>query len=202
LPSSFLKFDIIQLVVVTGIKVILHSSTIKYELEERGTVARLLCQPFDGMGLEKLSEVRVQLVEAIVQLCWRQETPHQFKASRSSKRRQEADDCSEPCKRLKADEFVIDNENPFAGILSVTDNAKGTAELRCPFCEYDREAAPRKRNYTFPRRDSQKRHIRAQHLTQHAIGDGFDCPYEGCTAFLGMATHFLRHAEGQHGNLF
>jgi hypothetical protein len=55
---------------------ILNPSNIKYELEERAMVARLLFQPFDGMSLEKLSQVRVQLVDAVVQLCWRQETPH------------------------------------------------------------------------------------------------------------------------------
>ena len=96
----------------------------------------------------------------------------------------------------------MDDADLFADISSGTDNAKGTAELRCPFCESDIEAAPRKRNYTFPRRDSQKRHVRAQHLTQNAVGEGFDCPYQGCTAFLGTATHFLRHAEGQHGECF
>lgn len=64
------------------------------------------------------------------------------------------------------------------------------------------EAAPPKRNYEFPGRDSRKRHVRVQHLTEEAVGEGFDCPYEGCSAFLGTATHFLRHAEGQHGDQF
>jgi hypothetical protein len=180
----------------------LNPSTIKYELEERATVARLLFQPFDGMSLEELSQVRVQIVDAIVQLCGRQETPHQFKASRTSKRMREADDVHHTYKRLKAEEFLIEDEDPLADISPITDNAEGTTELRCPFCDCDMEAAPRKRNYEFPRRDSRKRHVRAQHLTEHAVGDGFDCPYEGCSAFLGTATHFLRHAEGQHGDLF
>jgi hypothetical protein len=181
---------------------VLNPSTIKYELEERATVARLLFQPFNDMSLQEVSQVRIQVVDAMVQLCSRQETPHQFKASRTSKRLREADDFHDPCKRLKTDEYVIDEEAPFADISPVTDYARGMTELRCPFCQCDLEAGPRKRNYTFPRRDSWKRHVRGQHLTEHAVGEGFDCPYEGCSAFLGTATHFLRHAEGQHGELF
>lgn len=181
---------------------VLNPSTIKYELEERGTVIQLLFQSFDGMSLQEVSEVRIQVVDAIVRLCSRQETPHQFRASRTSKRLQEVDDFSDSFKRLKADVYVIDEEDPLADISPVTNNAKDTTEFRCPFCQCDLEAGPRKRNYTFPRRDSWKRHVRGQHLTEHAVGEGFDCPYEGCLAFLGTATHFLRHAEGQHGECF
>ncbi|KIM93318.1 hypothetical protein OIDMADRAFT_184762 [Oidiodendron maius Zn] len=181
---------------------LLNPSTIKYELEERATVVRLLFQSFDGMSLQELSEARIQVVDAMVRLCSRQETPHQFKASRTSKRLREVDDFSDSCKRLKADVYVIDEEDPFADILPVTDDEKDTTEFRCLFCQCDLEAGPRKRNYTFPRRDSWKRHVRSQHLTELAVGEGFDCPYEGCTSFLGTATHFLRHAEGQHGDLF
>ena len=44
---------------------VLNLSTIKYELEERATVARLLFQPFKGVSLEKVSQVRIQVVDAI-----------------------------------------------------------------------------------------------------------------------------------------
>jgi hypothetical protein len=181
---------------------VLNPTTIKYELEERATIARLLFQPMDDKSLEQVSQLRIQLVDSLVQLCGRQETPHQFKSSRASKRLREDDELDEPCKRLTADAFGMDDEDPFAGISPVADNAKATAELRCPFCKCDIEAAPRKRDYKFPRRDSWKRHVRGQHLTEQAVGEGFDCPYEGCTAFLGTATQFLRHAEGQHGDCF
>jgi hypothetical protein len=93
----------------------------------------------------------------------------------------------------------MDNEDPSVGISPV---AKATAELRCPFYKCDIEAAPRKRDYKFPRRDSWKRHVRGQHLTKQAVSKGFDCPYKGCTAFLGTATHFLRHTEGQYSDCF
>jgi hypothetical protein len=132
----------------------------------------------------------------MIQLCRRQETPHQFKTPRSSKRLREADDPDEPRKRLKADEFVMDNE--FADTTSADD----TEEFCYPFCKGDMEAPPRKRDYKYPRRDSRNRHVRGQHLTKQAVGEGFDCPYEECTAFLGGDTHFLRHAEGQHGDCY
>jgi hypothetical protein len=182
---------------------VLNPATIKYELKERGAVTRLLFQPFDDMSLEKVSQVRIQLVDALVQLCRRQETPHQFKASRSSKRLREVNNFDKPCKRLKVHDFVIDKEDPSTDITLMDDTIQDTSvELCCPFCKCDVEAGPRKGEHKYSRRDSWKRHIRGQHLTERAIDEGFDCPYEGCTAFLGTATQFLRHAEGQHGDRF
>jgi hypothetical protein len=79
--------------------------------------------------------VQIQLVDTLVQLCRQQETPHQFKALRSSKQLQEADNLDELCKRLKVNDFVMDKEDPFADIPLVDDTAKDTtAELYCPFC--------------------------------------------------------------------
>jgi hypothetical protein len=179
---------------------VLNPSTIKYELEERATVARLLFQRLDDMGPDHVFQVRTQLVDSLVRLCGRQETPHQFKASRSNKRLREVDDHDEPCKRLKVDYFVMDEEDPFADITPVDDTAMDdTTELCCPFCKWgDEEAGPHKREHKYSRRDSRKRHVEDQHLTERAVGEGFDCPYERCTAFLGTAAHFLSHAERQH----
>ena len=182
---------------------VLNPPTIKYELAERATVARLLFQPADGMSLEKVFQVRIQLVDALVQLCGRQETPYQFRVSRLGKRLREVDDLDEPCKRSKVEYTVIDEDDSFVDIPPVADSADvTTVELRCPFCKCDKEAGPRKREHKYPRRDSWKRHVRGQHLTDQAVGEGFDCPYGGCDAFLGTATQFLRHAEGQHCDCF
>jgi hypothetical protein len=179
---------------------VLNPTTIKYELEERATVARLLFQHMDDKSPEQVSQVRIQLVDALVQLCGRQETPHQFKASRGRKRLRDTDELDEPCKRLKVDNFIMDEEDPFADITLVDDTAVDSrAELCCPFCKWgDEEAGPRKKKYKFSRRDSRKRHVQDQHLTKQAIGEGFDCPYDGCTAFLGTAMHFLSHEERHH----
>jgi hypothetical protein len=73
--------------------------------------------------------------------------------------------------------------------------------LYCAFCRWaDEEAGPRKREreYSFSRVDTLGRHIRVQHLRPRAAGEGFVCPYEGCSAFLGSAMHFLNHTERQH----
>jgi hypothetical protein len=70
----------------------LNSLTIEYELEERATVARLLFQPLDDLKLDQMFRVRVQLVQALVELCKRQETPHQFKKSTKTPRPVEAAD--------------------------------------------------------------------------------------------------------------
>ena len=59
---------------------ILTPPTIKYELGERATVAKLLFEPLNGLTEDQILQVRIKLVENLVQLCKRQETPHQYKA--------------------------------------------------------------------------------------------------------------------------
>ncbi len=72
-------------------------------------------------------------------------------------------------------------------------------EMFCAFCRWvDEEAGLRKREHLFSRVDSLGRHIRAQHLRPRAAGEGFGCPYWGCSAFLGSAMHFLNHTARQH----
>jgi hypothetical protein len=64
---------------------VLIPSTIKYELEERATVAELLFQPLDDLDEDQMIQVRLKLVENLVKLSKQQETPHSFKGSRESK---------------------------------------------------------------------------------------------------------------------
>jgi len=86
------------------------------------------------MSLKNLFQVRILLVDALVQLCGRQEAPHQFKASRSSKRLRHVEELDEPCKRLKVDDLAMHEKDSFADVLLVNDIAKGTtAVLCCPF---------------------------------------------------------------------
>lgn len=113
------------------------------------------------------------------------------------------DNLDKPHKRLKVDDFIIDKKDPFADITSIDDTSKDIiVELCCPFCKCDIEVGRRKREHKYSRCDSWKRHVRGQHLTKRATGEGFEYPYEGCRTFLGTATQFLRHAEGQHGDRF
>jgi hypothetical protein len=55
---------------------ILTPPAFKYELEERATVARLLFEPLNGLTEDQILEVRIELVEHLMRLCKRQETPH------------------------------------------------------------------------------------------------------------------------------
>ena len=58
---------------------VLTPPTIKYELEERAAVAKLLFEPLDGLTEDYILQVRIKLVENLVRLCKRQETPHHYK---------------------------------------------------------------------------------------------------------------------------
>ena len=59
---------------------IITLSTFRYKLEERGKVAKLLFKLLDGLTEDQILEVRVELVDNLVRLCKKQETPHQYKA--------------------------------------------------------------------------------------------------------------------------
>ncbi|KAG4439199.1 hypothetical protein IFR05_005320 [Cadophora sp. M221] len=54
---------------------VLTPSYIEYELEERATAARLLFQPVEDLDVFQFANLRVQLVQALTQLCHRQESP-------------------------------------------------------------------------------------------------------------------------------
>jgi hypothetical protein len=182
----------------------LNPCTIEYELEERATVARLLFQPLDDLKLDQMFRVRIQLVKALADLCKRQETPHQFKKPTKMPRAVKAADIS----------MNMDQPTPSTSRLSVdavvrpadlnhdTDESFDepvTPDLYCPFCKWgDEEVGPRKRDHVYARPDSLGRHIRDQHLVARDPNEGFDCPYEGCSAFLGGGMHFLNHTARQH----
>jgi hypothetical protein len=174
---------------------VLNPPTFAYELAERAVVARLLFQPLEDLKLDQLFGVRIQLVKALAQLCKRQETPHQFKRSRTSKQVPEI-----TCVRLKVEnspasaprpsEVTVGNTvidiNPTSG---ASPHPGTDADLCCPFCKRG----------PFARPNSLGRHVGNQHLAYAAANEGFPCPYEGCTAFLGGAEHFLNHTACQHG---
>jgi hypothetical protein len=208
---------------------VLIPSTIKYELEERATVAELLFQPLDDLDEDQMVQVRLKLVENLVKLSKRQETPHSYKGSRESKdawldieRHEQGKPLCESSvilglgaiKHPQADVGLLDSEADSMAPMqlkvwpgaSVDRDAKTPVDgqpgadpmLYCPFCRRDEEAGPRKRKYTFSRPDSLERHLRDQHLNDWAPYEGFNCPYEECSAFLGGVTHFLSHRQRQH----
>jgi hypothetical protein len=196
---------------------ILTPPAFKYELEERATVARLLFEPLNGLTEDQILEVRIELVENLMRLCTRQETPHQYKASKSRGRpksrlldgSEDAEDdddtdiSQEEAEGTNMDwdaKSLVDDESDADSVAAMEFKEPPIVpELFCAFCRWgDGEAGPRKRGHLFSRVDSLGRHIRVQHLHPRAAGEGFACPYEGCSAFLGSAMHFLSHTARQH----
>ena len=96
---------------------------------------------------------------------------------------------------------MVDDESDADSIAAVEfEEPPIVPELFCAFCRWgDKEAGPRKREHLFSCVDSLGRHIRVQHIHPRAAGEGFVCPYKGCSAFLGSAMHFLSHTARQHG---
>jgi hypothetical protein len=66
-----------------------------------------------------------------------------------------------------------------------------TPDLFCTLCSGNEEAGPQ--NHVYARPDSLGRHIRDQHLAERDPNEGFDCPYKGCSTFLGGGMYFLNH---------
>lgn len=197
---------------------IITPPTFKYELEERGAVAKLLFKPLDGLTEDQILEVRVELVDNLVRLCKKQETPHQYKTPNKRGRPKVcpvyastyADDEEEDISQGETDvESDIDWETKTLPDQDSDADSMAPMEveeqpiastLYCAFCKWvDEEAAPGKRDHVFARIDSLGRHIRAQHLCPRAAGEGFDCPYQACSAFIGSALHFVTHTKHQHG---
>lgn len=182
----------------------LNPSTIEYELEERATVTRLLLQPLDDLKLDEMFRVRIQLVQALAQLCKHQETPYQFKKSAKIPRPTRTADMPMDIGHPAPPALQL----PVAAVSAMTDlNAptdgpdglSATPDLYCPFCKWSPdEIPPLKRNHLYARPDSLGRHIRDQHLAEQPSNEGFDCPYEGCSAFIGGAEYFLNHTARQH----
>lgn len=173
---------------------------------------------------DQVYQVRIKLVQNLVQLCKRQETPHSYKTPRTRKNK-DARQNTEPHKHSRPPCENDGNTNIFRGeakgnrqadvdwdmktLVDDESDADSIApmeieerpivpELYCAFCKWgDEEAGPQKRKYAFSRPDSLRRHVRAQHPKNRT--GGFDCPYRGCSAFLGSAEHFLNHTQRQHG---
>jgi hypothetical protein len=205
---------------------VLTPSTIECELEERAAVARLLFKPLEDLDEDQVYQVRIKLVQNLVQLSKRQETPHSYKTPRTRKSK-DALQNTEPHKQGKppcendgntnisqgevkgnrqADvdwdtKTLVDDESDADSMAPMEFEERLIVPvLYCAFCKWgDEEAGPRKRKHIFSRPDSLGRHVRVQHLKNRAAGEGFDCPYRGCSAFLGSAEHFLNHTQRQHG---
>jgi hypothetical protein len=171
---------------------VLIPPTIKYELEERATVAKLLFMPLDNLNEDQILQVRIEVVENLAQLCKRQETPHLYKAPKSRGRhpKHPVDLPNLP----PASPEDLRNE-PVVSVQQL----QGPA-LIFPFCKWcDKEAGPAKKEKVFARVDILRKHVRIQHLDLMASDMEFSCPYESCPKLLAGTMHYLNHVTHGHG---
>jgi hypothetical protein len=96
---------------------VLIPPTIQYELKERATVAKLLFQPLDHLNKDQNFHVRIQLVQALINLSKKQVTPHQFKHSKTQK------------------SVALKDVNKSDHIASNVQDLSSTANLFCAFCK-------------------------------------------------------------------
>ncbi|KFZ13522.1 hypothetical protein V501_03678 [Pseudogymnoascus sp. VKM F-4519 (FW-2642)] len=174
---------------------ILTPPTIKYELEERAAVAKLLFMPLDNLSEDQIRQVRIEVVENLAQLCKRQETPHLYKAPKSRGQRPKhpidlpilPPASPEDFRKLSRNEPVV------------IPQLQGPV-LICAFCKWcDEEAGPAKKDKVFARIDILRKHVRTQHLDLMASDTEFSCPYEGCLELLAGTMHYLNHVTHGHG---
>jgi hypothetical protein len=167
---------------------VLTPSTIEYELKERATVAKLFFQCGDDLKELQLFHMRMEIIQNLVILCRRQETPHTSKKRRHYLLGNGGSEnaTKTPGNTAEVSPFIADS-----GVIS-------RKTLYCPFCRCDDEAGPRKQNKLFSRIDALRKHVRVQHLEYMRPNERFICPYRGCTAPLENAMHFLNHAAVGH----
>ena len=179
---------------------VLTPSTITYELKERAAVVELMFTSLEDLSENQVGQVRVRLIEALAQLCKRQETPHQFKQKESMKllRAVQTEALQQPEHPFDSGEARADQATTSVGKAIPSSHDIVATAFCCAFCLGDEEVGPKKRYHKYSRIDSLIRHFRDQHLKYQGSDEGFHCPYNGCSAFLGNSMHFLNHFERQH----
>ncbi len=167
---------------------LLAPPTIKYELKERATVAKLLLECRDDLNELQLFQMRMEIIRNLIILCGRQETHRSTTKTRRHLSYEDKDSkATETPDDVKIDLSVPDEQM----LLRST--------FYCPFCRCDEEAGPHKRNKLFSRIDGLRKHVRIQHLEYMRPNDGFICPYPGCMTSLKGTMHFLNHTALEHG---
>jgi hypothetical protein len=148
---------------------ILTPSAFKYGLEERAAVARLLFMPLNGLDEDQIIQVRFELVENLVRLCKRQETPHQYKAPKSRGRlktrhldgstdAEDSDDADISQEEAGGTDMewdaktLVDDESDADSMTAMEfEEPPKVPELFCAFCKWgDEEAGTRKRKHYSP----------------------------------------------------
>jgi hypothetical protein len=166
---------------------VLTPSTIKYELEERATVAKLFFECHDDLKEFQLFQMRMEVIRNLTILCRRQES-HWL----STKTRHHLlDEGASKAIQIRSKAVEID--------LSIPDHQMILrSTLYCPFCKCDEEVGLEKCNKVFACIDGLRKHVRVQHLEWMRANEGFICPYQGCTVSLNGTMHFLSHTAREH----
>jgi ribosomal protein L29 len=162
--------------------------TIKYELKEQATVAKLFLECRNNLNEFQLFQIHIEIIRNLTILCRRQET---YRSTTKTRRYLSYEDKSSKATETP-DDVKIDLSVPDKQML-----LKST--FYCLFCRYDEEAGPQKRNKLFSCIDSLCKHIRIQHLEYMRPNDGFICLYQGCMTSLKGTMHFLNHTALEHG---
>jgi hypothetical protein len=165
---------------------VLMPSTIKYELEERATIAKLFFKCHDDLKEFQLFQMRMKIIQNLIILCRRQES-HWL----STKTRHHQDESS---KAIQTHSKAVEIDLSIPGDQMIL-----RSTLYCPFCKCDEEVGFQKRNKVFARIDGLRKHVRVQHLEWMQPNERFICPYCGCTVFLGSTILFLNHTTLEHG---
>ena len=166
---------------------VLTPSTIKYELEERATVAKLFFKCHDDLKESQLFQMRMEIIRNLIILCRRQES-HWL----STKTRHHLTDEGSKASQTHGKAVETNISTPHDQMIL-------RSTLYCPFCKCDEEIGFQKRNKVFARIDGLRKHVRVQHLEWMRPNEGFICPYQGCTAALDSTMHFLNHTAREHG---
>ncbi|KAF8250945.1 hypothetical protein K440DRAFT_113864 [Wilcoxina mikolae CBS 423.85] len=162
------------------------TTTIEYELEERGQLARLLFEPIPVYKAAKIrADVRRTLVENITKLC-------NLRESRC------ADGTDDSALDLSVDHAKVEEKEDCIHIESYPTTLPAT---QCLFCLADESLSLSARTYSFSRPDSLKRHVQRNHFKCMDANQSFYCPHPTCSQKLNHRMHFLNHAAQVH-NVF
>ena len=164
-------------------------SKIEYDLPERAEVASLFTKSADVSCEEELLKLRMELTNAMAQLCSRRESPCRRQDGHHNKAKTTAGP-KLVGQRLKAETSLLTRQS----------HARCSEEQHCcPFCGADVAVGDSQKRKTW-RLDSLTRHVRNIHLRSKLMP--VDCPHDDCSAVLAHVEHFANHMERQHGFSF
>jgi hypothetical protein len=151
-----------------------------HELEQRSRVAKDLFTLADDLDDAQFSNLRIQAVQNLVELCKLREI--------------------RPLDRLRIKCEEADQDEK-AHLTSDALDAQPLicGETQCLFCLGDNTLPDNVRSFCFSRVDVVRKHVQNSHLKYVAPDEHIDCPLQQCHAVLESVEHFKNHAGNVHG---